>query len=245
MSTLVWSADFGRLRTRTAYPNIPSYHPPDPDTGALGGALPRPPGDVIATELIAGVSARLAILGDGSYLIGGPQRWLYAAGDRIGDAAFGVTAAVRPHAARLSGSVRVGEGTALVVYGQVFGGKTVTAGRYTSKREVGYRTTDVARVNLAADAALAFLNEAELTAFAAEHELPLVPRVARFPARDLPAKPHAVLTLMEELLPSSRCRLDAGAEGDPEGLVVRTPDRGWVASLRFADYRRVKRRRRI
>lgn len=244
MNTLVRSADLGRLRARTAYPPIPNYHPPDPDTGALGEVMPRPAGEVIATEWVAGVSARLVFLEDGSYLIGGPQRWLYAGGDLIGDAAFGVVAAVRPHADRLDGAVRVESGSALVVFGVVFGGKADAAERYTSRREVGYRTTDVARLSLGADDGLTFLNEGELAAFAADHRLPLAPRLARFPARDLPVKPDAVLTLMEELLPASRCRLDAGADGEPEGLVVRTPDRGWVASLRFADYRRAKKRRR-
>jgi hypothetical protein len=133
----------------------------------------------------------------------------------------------------------------LLVYGELIGGKTPAAARYTGRKEVGYRTTDVAGVALHdEDAEMTFLPEKELLAFAAAHGLSLVPRVARFPARDLPNKPDGVLTLLEEVLPSSRCRLDADADGDPAGLIVRSPDRGWVAALRFDDYRRAKKRKR-
>ncbi|MCU0703184.1 MAG: hypothetical protein MUF18_04245 [Fimbriiglobus sp.] len=244
MNTLVRLADLGRLHARTMYPLIPSYHPPDPDTGELGPALPRPIGDVIATEFIDGINTRIVVFADGSYLIGHPQRWLYAGGDVIGDAAMGVVKAVRPLAERLSDSAPVEPDTVLVVYGEMFGGKTPAAARYTARKEVGYRTTDVAVMALHDDAERKFLPEKQLLAFTAKYELPLVPRVARFPARDLPNKPTGVLTLLEEVLPSSRCRLDADADAGPAGLIVRTVDRGWVASLRFDDYRRAKKRKR-
>ena len=243
MNTMVRLADLGRLHARTAYPLIPSYHPPDPDDGTLGPPMPKPPGDVIATELLDGVTCRVLLFADGSYLIGNPVRWLYASGDVIGDAAQGVVRAVRPLADKLATGVSVEPDSALVIYGEVFGGKTPAAARYTGRKEVGYRTTDVARVGLSDDAVVTFLHEKELTAFAADHGLPLVPRVARFPARDLPNKTDAVLTLMEEMLPGSRCRLDADAEGDPAGLIVRSPDRSWVAALRNDDYRRAKKRK--
>ena len=243
MNMLVRLADLGRLHARTAYPLIPSYHPPDPDDGTLGPPMTKPVGDVIATELIDGITARVAVFADGSYLIGNPQRWLYASGDVIGDAAMGMVKAVRPLADRLSAAASVEPDTVLVIYGELFGGKTPAAARYTSRKEVGYRTTDVARVALNEDADMSFLPEKELQAFAAEHALPLAPRVARFPARDLPNKPDGVLTLLEEVLPSSRCRLDADVDGDPAGLIVRSPDRSWIASLRFDDYRRAKKRR--
>lgn len=244
MNMLVRLADLGRLHARTAYPLIPSYHPPDPETGELGPVLPKPSGDVIATELIDGITARVVLFADGSYLIGNPQRWLYASGDVIGDAAQGMVNAVRPLADRLSASASVEPDTVLVIYGELFGGKTPAAARYTSRREVGYRTTDVARVALDEDEDVSFLPEKELQAFAAEHALTLAPRVARFPARDLPNKPDGVLTLLEEVLPSSRCRLDVNVEGDPAGLIVRSSDRSWIASLRFEDYRRAKKRKR-
>lgn len=244
MNTLVRLADLGRLHARTAYPLIPSYHPPDPDTGDLGPVMPKPAGDVIATELLDGVTCRVVLFADGSYLIGHPQRWLYASGDVVGDASQGMVRAVRPLAEKLSATATVEPDTVLVIYGELFGGKTPAAARYTGRKEVGYRTTDVARVALHDDGEVVFFPEKELTAFAAEHGLPLVPRVARFPARDLPAKPSGVLTLLEELLPGSRCRLDADADDNPAGLIVRSPDRSWVAALRFDDYRRAKKRKR-
>ena len=121
------------------------------------------------------------------------------------------------------------------MFGVVFGGKTPGAERYTSRRETGHRITDVASLT---DDGLAFLNENELLAFAEESMVPLAPRVARFPARDLPTRPDATRDFLEELLPGSQCRLDAGADGDPAGVILRTADRSWIAAVRFAEYAR-------
>jgi hypothetical protein len=41
----------------------------------------------------------------------------------------------------------------------------------------------------------------------------------------------------------SRCTLDDGAEGVPEGVVVRTPDRKAIAKIRREDYERTLKRR--
>jgi hypothetical protein len=41
----------------------------------------------------------------------------------------------------------------------------------------------------------------------------------------------------------SRCKLDEAAAGVPEGVVVRSPDRGTIAKIRREDYERTLRRR--
>ncbi len=256
MPFLLRAADLARLSTMTKYPSIPTYHPLDPTNGAvLDEARRPPPGEVVATEKVDGTNARVALLPDGSYLIGSREEWLYARGDLLANPALGIAEAVRPVAERLPTE----PGAVVVVYGEVYGGKVTAASRqYTSKREVGYRVFDVARVENFEEllekpaeelatwregGGQAFLPEDELQAFTEAHGLKLTPRVARFPGRDLPTKPDAVLTFLEELLPTSRARLDAGAGGEPEGLVVRTADRGWVVKLRVEDYQRAKRRR--
>jgi hypothetical protein len=43
--------------------------------------------------------------------------------------------------------------------------------------------------------------------------------------------------------PSSHCKLDEGAAGIPEGIVVRSPDRSRIAKLRREDYERTLKRR--
>jgi hypothetical protein len=234
MSLLVRSADLGRLLSRTNPPPIPHFHPLDDDGRPIGTAA-RPAGDAIATELIDGHPVRLLVAPDGSFLIGDDKRWLSAAGDLIANPALGLVAAVRPVADRLPPAADW-----RVVFGVVFGGKIPGHERYTSKRETGVRVTDVARLT---DDGLAFHTESELQALAADDRLPLAPRVARFPARDLPTRPEAARDFFEELLPSSKCRLDAGADGDPAGLVLRTHDRGWIAVARFADYARLRKRK--
>ena len=55
------------------------------------------------------------------------------------------------------------------------------------------------------------------------------------------------LTAVYEFLltfPSSRCKLDEEANGIPEGVVVRSPDRSRIAKLRREDYERTLKRRR-
>ncbi|OWK34419.1 RNA ligase family protein [Fimbriiglobus ruber] len=258
MQFSVRAADLARLNTLTKYPPIPTYHPLDPSTGRVLDAARRPPpGEVIATEKIDGAGCRIVLLPDASYLIGGRDNWLYARGDLIGSRSHGIVAATRPVADRLGDA---GGNFILVVFGEVYGGKvTAASSSYTSKREVGYRVVDVARIEnyqerltetvdeiaawREADGP-AFLTEDDLQAFAAAHALKLAPRIARFPGRDLPTRVDQTLTFLEELLPTSRCRLDAGAGGEPEGLVVRTTDRGWVTKLRFGDYARATRRKR-
>jgi len=253
----VRAVDLARLNSATKYPSIPTYHALDPQSGAVLDDVRRAAGgEVIATEKVDGANARIVLLPDGTYLIGSREEFLHARGDLVFNPALGIVAAVRPVADRLP--TPAGD-EIVVVYGEVYGGKvTAAAGQYTSRREVGYRVFDVARLP-AAGGLLArppeevaawreaggqpFLGEDDLQAFAAEHRLALTPRVARFPAADLPRKVDAALTFLEELLPTSRCRLDAGAGGDPEGLVVRSPDRAYVVKLRFEDYLRAKRKK--
>jgi hypothetical protein len=254
----VRAVDLTRLNTLTKYPSISTYHPLDPQTGAvLDEARRPPPGEVVATEKVDGTNSRIVLLPDGSYLLGSREEFLYAQGDLISNPAQGIVAAVRPVA---DGLPPADGGAIVVVYGEVYGGKVTAASiQYTSKREVGYRVFDVARIENHAEllalpieelsawreaGGQTFLPEDDLQAFADRTGLKLTPRVARFPGRDLPTKPDVVLTFLEELIPTSRCRLDAGAEGEPEGLVVRTADRGWVIKLRFEDYRKAKRRKR-
>lgn len=42
---------------------------------------------------------------------------------------------------------------------------------------------------------------------------------------------------------SSQCKLDEEANGVPEGIVVHSPDRTWIAKLRREDYERTLKRR--
>jgi hypothetical protein len=65
---------------------------------------------------------------------------------------------------------------------------------------------------------------------------------------ELPAKAHPpsgiaeALQWMDALLPArSAACIDKGALGQPEGVIVRTPDRSKIAKLRIEDYRRTLR----
>jgi hypothetical protein len=253
----VRAIDLARLNSATKYPSIPTFHALDPQTGAVLDDVRRAPGgEIIATEKVDGVNTRIILLPDGNYLIGSREELLHAKGDLIFNPALGIVAAVRAVADRLPAPAG---GEVVVVYGEVFGGKVTSAAKqYTSRQEVGYRVFDAARFpdcesllarppeEIAAwreAGGQQFLDEDDLLAFAESHELKPTPRIARFPAADLPRKVDAALTFLEEMVPTSRCRLDAGAGGDPEGLVIRSPDRAYIVKLRFEDYLRAKRKK--
>lgn len=253
----VRAVDLTRLNTLTKYPSIPTYHLLDSSTGSLLDDVCRPPpGELIATEKVDGTNARIVILPDGTYLIGSREEWLYARGDLLANPALGIAAVVRP----IAENVPAPPGDAIqVIFGEVYGGRVTSASReYTSRQEYGFRLFDVANIPNTPEllakplseisawreqGGQCFLTEPELQAFAERLALKLTPRVTRLAARDLPIAPDAVLTLLEEWLPTSRVRLDPDAGGEPEGLVIRTSDRGWIAKIRYEDYRRPKRRK--
>jgi RNA ligase len=247
MPRLMRAMNLARLNSLTRYEDIPTYHTRDPDTGVLENQPCRTTGEIIATEKIDGVLARIVLLADG-YLIGNDRDWLHAQGDLVANPSQGIVKLLRP----LADAISPPEPDAVVIlYGEVFGGKVSAASeQYTSKKEFGFRLFDVARLSSAAlelpedTGGLSFLREEELQNYANQHGLKLAPRVARFPAPDLPKSIDATRTLLEELLPTSRCRLDADAGGEPEGLVLRKVDRSWIVTLRVSDYRRAKRKQR-
>lgn len=257
MPFAVRAVDLMRVNSLTKYPSIPTYHPLDASNGAILDDVRRPPpGELIATEKVDGTNARILLLPDGTYLIGSRDELLYAKGDLLANPSLGIAAAVRPFAESLPTPERE---EIHVVYGEVYGGKVSAASReYTSTQAVGFRLFDVAILENAPErlamsvpeivtwrdnGGQRFLSETELQEFATKHGLKLVPRITRLAARDLPSDPDAVLTLLEEWLPTSRVRLDPDAGGEPEGLVVRTADRSWIAKIRYEDYRRKKRRK--
>ncbi len=87
-----------------------------------------------------------------------------------------------------------------------------------------------------------YLDADRLAGAAAEAGFALVPALFDLDASALP-------TGLEETYRfllgcgASRCKLDDAAEGVPEGVVVRSPDRSRIAKLRREDYERTLRRR--
>lgn len=250
-------ADLGALNSMTKYPSIPTYHTLDPKNGNLiDGETVAFAGAVLGTEKVDGTNARIISLPDGSFILGSREELLYARGDLIGNPAQGIVAALRDVAATLA---PVDGDVVRVHFLEVYGGKVTAASKqYTGSKTVGFRLFDLAVIAdhlaiMARDPASIstwrdsggqpFVAEDELSAAAARDGFELTPRLFELSGGELPTELDKTRAFLAERLPATLSALDADAGGQPEGIVLRSPDRAVIAKARFQDYDRTLRRR--
>jgi len=252
----VRATDLGVLNSMTKYPSIPTYHTLDPRNGGLLDTTVEIAGTVLGTEKVDGTNARIVSLPDGSFLLGSREELLYAKGDLIGNPAQGIVAALRAVAETLA---PVADDVVRVHFLEVYGGKVTAASKqYTGAKKVGFRLFDVAviddyRTILSRDAGAVsswrddggqpYLHEEELAATAKRDGFELTPRLFELAAEELPRELEQTRAFLAEHLPTTLSALDGEAGGQPEGIVLRTPDRAVIAKARFQDYDRTLRRR--
>lgn len=247
--------DLRKLNSATKYPSIPMYHAMGERGALLEETVDFGGRELIATEKVDGTNSRIMLMPDGYYLIGSREELLYARGDLIHNPALGIVDTLKPVAERIVDQVSTPDEWATVVYLETYGGKTTAAAKqYTSRREFGYRVFDVSRVPLTEldedlksiavwreNAGQTFLDEGELTDLVGSLDLCLTPRI---PIREsLPVTIDETDAWLQSMIPATLVSLDAEAGGKPEGLVVRTSDRGRIAKIRFDDYARHRKRR--
>jgi hypothetical protein len=246
------SIDFAALNSATKYPLIPTYHTLE------GGRLTEspmvyPPGDpVTLTEKIHGTSARIAQLPGGDYVIGNRNTLLHAKGDRIPNMVDGVVTELMATAASLT--LLDDDTWVRVFYFEVYGGRIGPwAKQYTGLGTVGHRLFDVAYIPLdvleetPADIAAwrdaggqLFANEATLQRAARAESLALVPRLGTVSADSLPVTLEGMHEWLRSAFPMGTfAPLDDGGKDKPEGIVLRTTDRGVITKARFEDYEKI------
>lgn len=234
----------------TKYPSIPTYHALGERGRVTDTVQVSFTDDVLVTEKIDGTNARIIACGT-DYLIGSREELLHARGDCIWNPSMGIVDALRPVAERLI-QAEDSPDQVLVLYGEVYGGKVTAASKaYTSTGAVGFRVFDAAVFERAAFVAMAAWDPAHIAAWrdgggqsfwgwsAVEGlcnaiDVRMVPALAHLNA--LPTEPTATLSWMHDLLSQTQAGIDAA--GRPEGVVVRTMDRGKIAKIRFEDYGR-------
>lgn len=266
LRTLIARIGLGKLNSLTKYPSILTYHAlgergrlqPERNRLFLEGQR------VVVTEKIDGTNTRIVLLPHtGEFLIGSREEWLHARGDLVCNPALGIVEAVRAIAEQCA-SVLADERAApsiLAIYGEVYGGKVSAASKeYTAgdATRFGFRVFDAWREDIDAlatrsetlspeqlaawreDGAQRWLDDAALEALATTIG------VARTPRIDALAPPEGIdetFAWLKATLPRSLAPLSDAANGHPEGLVVRTHDRGVIAKIRYEDYERASRSR--
>lgn len=246
--------DLRKLNSATKYPSIPTYHSLGERGALLEDIVDFDGQDLIATEKVDGTNSRIILMPDGYFLIGSREELLHARGDLIHNPALGIVETLKPMAERIASAFSTPSDVITVVYLETYGGKTTAASKqYTSKREFGYRVFDVSRVSVEQlDADLpsisawrensgqTFLDERELTEFVDSLQMELTPRIPI--QKTLPTTIDETHSWLQSMIPNTLVSLDAKAGGKPEGLVVRTSDRGCIAKIRFEDYARHQKR---
>lgn len=249
--------DLKRLNSITKYPSIPTYHVMD-DRGRLGEERSvdfQPGSAVYLSEKVDGTHSRLVIAPDGDWIIGSREELLHARGDRIWNPAMGIVDAVRPIADRF---FRGGGWTsaAMVLFMETYGGNVGgNAKQYTGSKATSVRLFDVIVFEAEDLEVLSrkdveeiarwrenggqpFVGSEHTAAHAASLGIEPTPRLGVMDAAELPVSVEDTAEWLAAKLDGTRCALDDGAGGAPEGVIIRSADRRQIAKLRFEDYRR-------
>jgi hypothetical protein len=206
---------------------------------------------------VDGTNTRLVFCPDGAAVVGSREDLLWERRDLIGNPAMGIVEAVRGVVQGAYERV-CRPGRIAVYYVEVYGRNVgAAAGQYTREGRVGFRLFDAMLVEdyeellgwppgrLARwrdEGGQQFLDADRLMEAAREVGFEPVPALFDLDASALPTGLEETYRFLLDL-GASRCRLDEGAGGVPEGVVVRSPDRSAVAKLRREDYERTLRRR--
>jgi hypothetical protein len=250
--------DLGKLNSMTKYPSILTYHALG-EKGILQDAVQIPfEGWILGTEKVDGTNTRMIFCPDSSALVGSREDLLWERRDLIGNPAMGIIEAVKETVHRLFEMACRQDRVAIYfveVYGRNIGG---AAKNYTKEGKVGFRLFDVVYVenydellgwpdNKIAhwrdNGGQKYVDADKLVGVAKEIGIEPVPPLFDIDATALPTEIEAThrFLLSHEW---TRCKLDEGAAGVPEGIVVRSPDHSRIAKIRREDYERTLKRRR-
>jgi len=237
-----------KLNSMTKYPSILTYHKMGERGRLLDEIQVNFEGQkVILTEKVDGVNGRIILFPDGFYVIGSREELLYAKGDLIGNPQLGIVDTLKPIAEKLAPRFWI-----TVFYFEVYGGKTTKSSKqYTGSGLVGARLFDMVKifnpdeiVNLPIEKIATWRDNggqkfySEITL--QNLNLPLSPRIGEDWVPD--GNVQEVYDWLKTKIQTTKCSLDNGALGRPEGLVVRTFDRSKIAKIRFEDYERTMRK---
>jgi hypothetical protein len=259
MSFDILQIDLSKLNSMTKYPSILTYHHLG-EKGLLQNSVQIPfAGRIVGSEKVDGTNCRLIFCPDKSALVGSREDLLWERRDLIGNPAMGIVDAVRPVVRTQFPKLCTGN-SVKVYYLEVYG-KSIGAGarNYTKEGKVGFRLFDVVTIEnydellgLPAEkiahwrdsGGQKFAHADELCVHASEAGFIPVPPLFDFDASNLPREIDATYDFLMSQ-GATRCKLDEGAVGIPEGVVVRAADRSAIAKIRREDYERTIKREKV
>jgi hypothetical protein len=260
----------GKLNSATKYPETPTYHFMDKKSGLLQeNEVVDFVGDTVqVTEKIDGTNGRIIVLPSGicrqNWVIGSREDLLSCDDDVMINPNLGIVDALRETADRIS-DFHFDHGILDVraYFFEVYGGTVGTKAReYSTDREVfGHRLFDVIEFspelfretmshNRASIAAWRdrgnqpFLDFDDFIGVIEDVNLDPVPLLkGDFTGVRLPRTFQEALSALNRWFPDgSEAKLDSGAHGRPEGVVLKSHDRTQTAKMRFSDYESTIRR---
>jgi len=215
-------------------------------------------GRIIGTEKVDGTNTRSIFGPDQSALVGSREDLLWEGRDLIGNPAMGIVDAVKETVHRLVESL-CRPGRIAVYFVEVFG-RNIGSGakNYTKTGKVAFRLFDVVLIENFDDlfdwpadriahwrenGGQRYVDADQIVGVAQEIGIEPVPPLFDLDASALPTELEAThrFLLRHEW---SRCKLDDKADGVPEGIVVRSPDRSAIAKIRREEYERTLKRQR-
>jgi len=253
--------DIGAINSVTKYPSIPTFHTMG-GRGKLGRVnLAIPDEQLYCTEKLDGTNARIIIdPRDGDYLIGGRNELLYARGDRLirdSNRILLATIVKAEQAAEKLKGANVSTGP-VVAYGEVYGGR-IGANWKTyadDEKAVGFRVFDTQvwtagmwfewlhmdsklRSTRREQGGQPFVGVDELERNATWLGFKTVP-VSPFDLEPKDSQTGIFAQLCEMGLTTQAAlteTINANTKR-PEGVVLRTANRSWIAKFRIEDYER-------
>jgi hypothetical protein len=249
--------DLGKLNSMTKYPSILTYHALG-DKGVLQDTVQIPfEGRIIGTEKVDGTNARLIFCPDQSVIVGSREDLLWERRDLIGHPAMGIVEAVKESVQSLF--EKLCRPNRIAVYFVEVFGRNIGGGakNYTKTGKVGFRLFDVVLIE-SFDEMFAwpadkiahwrdnggqqYADADAIVKLAAEIGFQAAPPLFDADASQLPLDLEGTYQFLLGHK-TSECKLDDEANGVPEGIVVRSPDRSRIAKLRREDYERTLKRR--
>lgn len=251
------------INSLTKYPSIDTYHAINPHDGVLLEGAVMPFEDTVwATEKVDGTNARLIFLPDGNYLIGSRTELLYASGDLLHSGSHGIAETLRPYAERIQAcTMGSPPDCAFVVYGEVYGHKQLPAAKhYSSDGTTAFRYFDLMKVQELSDKVTwdpekiagwrqrggqSYFDVEDLHMTWLRHIITPVPRLFRCDAAELPKTIEETRDFLGLCAPKTMAAIGESPAGQAEGIVIRDHSRDRIAKLRFQDYDRALRMRRL